>query len=71
LCNGDCATTQRDRVITDLAEHYVALGQRLRDEELPYGTQWRAPEAWRDKLVANKEYQVGQCNADVIICVSA
>lgn len=50
-------TPQRERVIVDLAEHYVEMAQELRAEELPAGTQWRGPEAYRDKLVASKEYQ--------------
>lgn len=48
---------QRDRVISDAAEHYLALAQRLAREELPVGTAWREVEHYREKLVANKEYQ--------------
>ena len=47
---------QRDRVIVEAAEHYLALAQRLQREELPVGTAWRDVEAYREKLVANKEY---------------
>lgn len=49
---------QRDRVITEAAEHYIAIAQAFRREELPIGTQWREIEAYREKLVASKEYQV-------------
>lgn len=48
---------ERDRVISDAAEHYLALAQRLAREELPVGTAWREVEHYREKLVANKEYQ--------------
>ena len=47
---------QRDRVISDAAEHYLSLAQRLQREELPIGTAWRDVESYREKLVANKEY---------------
>jgi hypothetical protein len=49
---------QRDRVITDAAEHYIAIAQAFKREELPIGTQWRQIEAYREKLVNSKEYQV-------------
>lgn len=44
-------------MIQEAAEHYVAMAQQLRAEELPHGTQWRNVEAFREKLVAGKEYQ--------------
>ncbi len=44
-------------MISDAAEHYLALAQRLAREELPVGTAWREVEHYREKLVANKEYQ--------------
>ena len=43
-------------MISDAAEHYLALAQRLQREELPNGTAWRVVESFREKLVANKEY---------------
>ena len=43
-------------MISDAAEHYLALAQRLQREELPNGTAWRDVESYREKLVANKEY---------------
>lgn len=48
---------EKERVIVDAAEHYVNLAQHFKAEELPYGTQWREVEAYREKLVASKEYQ--------------
>ncbi|KAJ9504929.1 hypothetical protein QJQ45_028909 [Haematococcus lacustris] len=48
---------ERERIIPDAAEHYVAIGKRLKGEELPFGTQWRGIEAYREKLVAEKEYE--------------
>jgi len=48
---------ERERVIMDSAEHYVALANMLRVEQLPVGTGWRAVEAYREKQVASKEYQ--------------
>ena len=47
---------QKDRVVVEAAEHYLALAHRLQREELPYGTAWRDVESYREKLVANKEY---------------
>jgi hypothetical protein len=52
-----CFVPQRDRVITEAAEHYLSLAARLAREELPIGTSWRDVETYREKLVANKEYQ--------------
>lgn len=48
---------QRERVIVEAAEHYVSLAHKLAREELPIGTAWRAVEAFREKMVANKEYE--------------
>lgn len=48
---------QKDRVITDAAEHYIAMAEMLKAEQLPHGTQWREVEAYREKLVATQEYQ--------------
>uniref|UniRef100_A0A7S0R823 Gamma carbonic anhydrase n=1 Tax=Chlamydomonas leiostraca TaxID=1034604 RepID=A0A7S0R823_9CHLO len=48
---------EKDRVITDAAEHYINMAQMFRSEELPHGTQWREVEAYREKLVASQEYQ--------------
>ncbi|GAX77257.1 hypothetical protein CEUSTIGMA_g4703.t1 [Chlamydomonas eustigma] len=47
---------ERDRVISEAAQHYLNLAERLKEEELPNGTAWRDVEAYREKLVANKEY---------------
>ncbi|KAG1670113.1 hypothetical protein FOA52_013689 [Chlamydomonas sp. UWO 241] len=48
---------ERDRVIPEAAVHYLAVAQRLMREELPQGTGWRDVEAYREKLVLNKEYE--------------
>lgn len=48
---------EKDRVITDAAEHYIAMAEMLKAEQLPHGTQWREVEAYREKLVATQEYQ--------------
>jgi len=40
-----CAQTSR--IIQDAAEHYIALADMFKREELPYGTQWRDVEAYR------------------------
>lgn len=48
---------ERDRVIVESAEHYLTLAKRLHHEELPNGTAWRDVEAYREKLVATKEYE--------------
>ena len=47
---------QRDRVVVEAVEHYLSLAHRIQREELPNGTAWRDVEAYREKLVANKEY---------------
>lgn len=41
-------------MIEDSAEHYLALAQRFKAEQLPVGTQWREVEAYREKQVASK-----------------
>ncbi len=41
----------------DSAEHYIELADLIKSEQLPYGTQWRDVESYREKLVATKEYQ--------------
>lgn len=43
--------------MVDSVEHYLNLAERFKGEQLPYGTQWREVEAYREKLVAAKEYQ--------------
>jgi hypothetical protein len=48
---------EKDRVISDVALHYLTLAAKLHAEELPYGTAWREVEAHREKLVASKEYE--------------
>lgn len=48
---------EKERVIQESAEHYIELADHLKSEQLPYGTQWRDVEAYREKLVATKEYQ--------------
>lgn len=48
---------ERDRIIVEAAEHYLTLATKLKMEELPNGTAWRDVEAYREKLVANKEYE--------------
>jgi hypothetical protein len=45
------------KVITDSAEHYIGLADIFKREELPFGTQWREVESYREKQVASKEYQ--------------
>eukprot|EP00983_Pelagomonas_calceolata_P036066 1128216-Pelagomonas_calceolata.AAC.1 len=47
----------QSKVITDSAEHYIALADMFKREELPYGTQWREVESYREKQVASNEYQ--------------
>mmetsp|Transcript_21041 Transcript_21041/g.58462 ORF Transcript_21041/g.58462 Transcript_21041/m.58462 type:complete len:291 (+) Transcript_21041:158-1030(+) len=50
-------TGNESKVITDSAEHYIALADMFKREELPYGTQWREVESYREKQVASNEYQ--------------
>ena len=45
------------KVIIESAEHYIGLADMFKREELPYGTQWREVESYREKQVASKEYQ--------------
>ena len=47
----------QSKVIQDSAEHHLEVAEMFRREELPYGTQWRDVEAYREKQVAAGEYQ--------------
>ena len=48
---------QRERVLVEVAEHYTGLAEKLRHEDLPYGTSWRDVEAYRARLVQEQQYQ--------------
>lgn len=48
---------ERERVIQEASEHYTQMATMLRHEVMPYGTAWRDIEAYRARLVSDKQYQ--------------